>query len=102
VSALLTELEKGVDGRAPTTRVYPRSGLAGVMGWVVFSLFAGASAAENAVDLWKLLRSAATFPLWSAVFESLGLAVTAIATWAGVRMALFRLQLFRTRNRPYD
>ena len=101
VSGLLAELEKGLDGRAPTTRIYPRSSFAGVIGWLAFSLFAGASAAEHAVGLWKLLRSAATFPWWSVVFESLGCTLTAIATGAGVRMALVRFQLFRTRNRPY-
>ena len=101
VSALLVELEKGLDGRAPTTRVYPRGGSAAILGWSAFTLFAGASAAEHAIELWKLLRGGTTLGLWEGVLESVGLVVMGIASWAGVRMTLLRLHLFRTQSNPY-
>jgi len=100
VSELLAELERGLDGRAPRTRVYPKSGYAGVLGWSVFTLFAGASAAEHAVRLWYLLQQP-SLPLWRTLGNSLGFTVTAIATLGGLRTLLWRVHLFRTRDRPY-
>ena len=100
VSALLDELEKGLDGRAPPTRLYPKSGFAGVVGWSAFALFAGASAAEHALRLWRFLHLP-SLPLWGTLGNSLGLAATGVATVVGVLTARWRLQLFRTRNNPY-
>jgi hypothetical protein len=102
VSGLLAELEKGLDGRAPTRRIYPRGSLVSVFGWLAFSLFAGAHAAEQAGRIWKIFSGGATLPTWGVILEAVGLAVTGIATGVGVRAALFRLYLFRTRNRPYS
>jgi len=102
VSALLVELEKGADGEAPASRVYPRSTFLGVVGWSILSLFAIASAAEHAMRLWNLRDPATQFSVWRAVFESVGLAFMTLASWLAVRGTLYRFQLFRTRRNPYQ
>jgi hypothetical protein len=100
VSGLLAELEKGLDGCAPTTRIYPTGSLAGVFGWLAFCLFAGASAAEHAGRIWSLLRGTATLPTWGVFIEAVGFVLTATAAVAGALAARSRLYLFRTRNSP--
>jgi uncharacterized membrane protein len=100
VSGLLAELEKGLDGRAPTKRIYPTGSLAGVFGWFALCLFAGASATEHAGRIWNLLRGTATLPLWGVFLEAVGFVVTATAAVGGGLTARSRLYLFRTRNSP--
>lgn len=102
VSQVLDELEKGVDGRAPARRVYPPSGVGGIVGWSLFVLFAGASAAEHGIDLARLLAGSYPLPFWSTVGNSLGFVVTALATLGGIGATLDRIWLFRTRHAPYD
>lgn len=99
-SDLLAELDKREAGRAPRRRVYPKSGFSGILGWSAFALFAGASAAEHGLRLYRYMR-APVLPFWSTLGNTLGFVVTGVAALVGVRTAWWRVQLFRTRNDPY-
>jgi len=99
VSGLLGELEKGAEGMAPNRRVYPKSGFGPVVGWSAFSLFAGASAAENAMDLFRLHGEGV---LWNASIKGFFMILLCGATVVGIRTALYSLYLFRTRDTPYE
>lgn len=98
VSGLLEELEKGAEGKSPTRRVYPKSGIGPVVGWAAFSLFAGASAAENAIDAIRLQGDGL---LWETGMKGVFFVLTGAAAVVGVRSALYSLYLYKTRENPY-
>jgi hypothetical protein len=99
VEALIAELEKGEAGIAPETRVAPRVTVPRILGWALFALFAGASAAEHAVKIWRLVRYELQFPLWRLLYHSAALAVLSLATLVMVGYVLTQVNLYRTRHR---
>ena len=100
VFGLLEEMEKGEAGVAPEEPVYPKLGVWGLVGWAVFALFAGASALEHGLRLWKVPSAAASFPWWHALFESLGFTIMSVACWRSVRTVLYRWRLRTKREDP--
>jgi len=98
VSGLLEEMEKGEAGVVPQERVYPKVGVWSIVGWAMFALFAGASALESVMLLWKALAGAVSFPWWPAAFRSLQFTIMAAACWRSVRLVIYRWHLRSNKN----
>lgn len=80
-TAIIEELEKGERGRVPVERLYPRISRWVVAGWVLFTVWFGASAAERAVELWRGVDDAR---LWWA--KLIAAVMGAFAAWIGTAM----------------
>lgn len=92
VSRLLAELEKGEAGRMPDVLVVPVSGWS-VFGFLILIIWAGASAAEDAMELWRR-----EVPWWSLLYHGFFAALLALAALGGVIGLRDRLTLRRIRH----
>ena len=97
---LLGELDKGPAGAAPEERPVPVVGIRHILGWTLFSLWAGAAAAESVVEAWRALVDSPTLPLWSLLFCTFGAVVMSLATLSGIGAVRYRVFLYRTRRDP--
>jgi hypothetical protein len=100
LQGLLAELDKGPAGIAPEERPVPKVGLRHILGWCVFSLWAGASAAEHAVEGWRVLDASSSLPVWSLFFRTFGMVAMSFVTLAGIGAVRDRMFLYRTRRDP--
>ena len=92
VSRLLSELEKGEAGRMPDVLVVPVSGWR-VFGFLVLIVWAGASAAEHAVELWR-----GEAPWWKLAVHAFFTVLLAFATVGGAVGLRDRLTLRLSRR----
>jgi hypothetical protein len=92
VSRLLAELEKGEAGRMPDVLVVPVSGWR-VFGFLILIVWAGASAAEHSVELW---RGEASW--WRLALHAFFAVLLAFATLGGAIGLRDRLTLRRIRR----
>lgn len=99
LQGLLGELDKGPAGAAPEERPVPVVGIRHILGWSLFSLWAGAGAAEKVVEIWRALASP-SLPFWSLLFHTLGVVLLSFATLAGIGAVRYRVFLYRTRRDP--
>lgn len=97
---LLGELDKGPTGVAPEERPVPVVRIRHIVGWVLFSLWAGAAAAEKVVEIWRALADSPSLPFWSLLFYTFGAVVLSLATLAGIGAVRDRVFLYRTRRDP--
>jgi hypothetical protein len=93
VSALLTELAKGSEGQLPSKSAVPR-----VTGWTfiglgVLTLWAGASAAEHGLALWR-----GAGPTWELLVHATAAVTMTVAAALGVIGLRNRIILYRIRR----
>lgn len=97
VSALLTELEKGVEGQVPPRSAVPGTTAWAFLGFSVFTLWAGGLAAEHGLAFWR-----GAGPTWEMAVHAVSTVIMALAAAAGAIGIRNRILLRRVRRSKWQ